>query len=544
MYRSEPSAEVLQRLPLRAFALIGLVVVSYHHSLLSLTRGLTHQTPLAYLGLVPIVAFGLGWLAVRRAPAVRPIHDRQVDYIVGLAFICAAASLALLIPMTLSSRFWIYRIDLLSLPLFVAGAICLLYGVRRLWTLRFAVAFLLLAWPVPYLPIVGDGMRASVDITVALLARLTDLLPLATPINDGAEGIFAIHHGGQFFLVSVGTACSGVNSLVGFGLIGSALTAVIHGPIVRRAAWLLAGLALVWVLNVVRIETIFVVGAIYGEAAALDVLHPVAGLVLFNLLVVGMLLALPAFGLSLREPDPAATAATGGAREVAGGRIGRSVMVGGLVALLFASLNASYARYEPLTNGVGGAALVAFDTTTPHVPDWDVHFVNAYEHARPFFGEDSTWERFRYVPQADAALSSSQPLFVDVVRTADPGALAAYGLEACYSFHGYRIDGRASIELPAGVTGELIDFVNPRVDGVWSVLAWEWPYRARDESTRYERIVLLLRDGPTAALRGESAEEIAGTSESLVQTERFLATFARQVIADHLQTSAAAERTS
>jgi exosortase/archaeosortase family protein len=248
-------AAFLERVPRRALALLGLVFVAYHYSLQTLARGLALQTPLADLALVPVIALILAWVRLRREPAPRPIHDRQVDYIVGLGLIAAALALVMLLPATLETRFWLYRIDLLSLPFFVAGVVTLLWGVRRAWAAKVPILFLLLAWPLPYAPLVGDWTDAFTAATAGILGLISHVLPIAT-VTAGDGLSFIIGSGPAAFAVSVGSACAGVNSLVGFVLVGSALAYIVRGPRRRRLAWLAAGLTIIWALNVVRIEAI------------------------------------------------------------------------------------------------------------------------------------------------------------------------------------------------------------------------------------------------------------------------------------------------
>ena len=65
-----------------AIALLA-VLVCYHTSLWTLMRGLTVDTPLAYLGLVPIIAAVLGYALARPSINEPNIHDRHIDRIVG-----------------------------------------------------------------------------------------------------------------------------------------------------------------------------------------------------------------------------------------------------------------------------------------------------------------------------------------------------------------------------------------------------------------------------------------------------------------------------
>jgi len=513
-------------------ALLGLVFVAYHYSLQTLARGLALQTPLADLALVPVIALILAWVRLRREPAPRPIHDRQVDYIVGLGLIAAALALVVLLPATLETRFWLYRIDLLSLPFFVAGVVTLLWGVRRAWAAKVPILFLLLAWPLPYAPLVGDWTDAFTAATAGLLGLISHVLPIATATaGDGLS--FIIGSGRAAFVVSVGSACAGVNSLVGFVLVGSALAYIVRGPRRRRLAWLAAGLTIIWVLNVVRIEAIFVVGAVFGRAAALDILHPVAGLIIFNIGLLGMLYAVPRFGLaftSFDAPSPGALAAPDAVT-----RVSPALIAAMAIALVLAVLNAGLGRYEAIATPLGQAPrLEPFPIQNAQVAGWTSGYVAANPAGKQFFGQNSTWDRIQYTPSASAVLQASVPVYVDVIGTDDAGTFAAYGVQACYSFHGYAIESSASVDVGAGMTAQVIDYRNTKINADWSAISWEWPYQKKGR-TWFERIVV---SGPSARYSGLDAVRVASQSPRFAQTDQFLATIATRMVASQVQVAA------
>ena len=89
------------------------------------------------------------------------------------------------------------------------------------------------------------------------------------------DPLFTVTHHGHSFALAVVTACSGVDGLVGFLLIGLLLRAMMHGPLLRKSMWLLAGLPLLWSINLGRMMFIFWAGKEWGEKVALDVFHPV-----------------------------------------------------------------------------------------------------------------------------------------------------------------------------------------------------------------------------------------------------------------------------
>jgi exosortase len=522
----------LERVPRRVLALLGLVLLAYHYSLGTLARGLALQTPLADLALVPLIALALAWVRLRREPTTRPIHDRQVDYIVGFGLIAAAIGLIVLLPATLEMRFWLYRIDLLSLPFFVAGVVTLLWGVRRAWAAKVPILFLMLAWPLPYAPLVGDWTDGFTAATAAILRVISQVLPFATAAaGDGMS--FTIGSGPTAFAVSVGSACAGVNSLVGFVLLGSALAYIVRGPTGRRLAWLGAGLAIIWALNVVRIEAIFVVGTLFGRAAALDVLHPVAGLIIFNLGVLGMLYAVSRFGLAFKLFDPPATEAIAAPDAVR--RVSPALICAVAVAVVLAGLNAGLGRYEAIATPLGEAKrLEPFPIRNAQVAGWTSGYVAANPAGKQFFGQNSTWDRIQYAPSASAALQASVPVYVDVIGTDDPGSFAAYSVQACYSFHGYAIESTASVDVGAGVTAQVIDYRNTKIDADWSAISWEWPYQ-KNGRTWFERIVVFVASGPAARYSGLDGVRVASQSPRFAQTDQFLTTIATRMVASQIK---------
>ena len=136
--QASPAART--RIQVAVFAVA--VVVAFHYSLLTLVQNLNVDTPLAYIGLVPAIALALAALQrhpVRREPS---IYDRQLDYILGLPLLAGAIALEYILRDHLGTMFWLWRVDLLGLPLFVAGAVALLFGTRVLWRQKLAILYL------------------------------------------------------------------------------------------------------------------------------------------------------------------------------------------------------------------------------------------------------------------------------------------------------------------------------------------------------------------------------------------------------------------
>ena len=512
-------------------AIVVLVALAYNYSLITLFRGLSLQTPLAYLGLVPLMAIGLAVARLRVEPKALAIHDRQVDWIVGLGLLGAAAAVLILLPDPTSSTFWLQRVDLLTLPLFVAGLVALLFGVRRMWSMKAPIAFLLLAWPVPYTLFLAGAVSRFTEFTASLVAAVTRVIPIAQA-SKSDETLFIIGSGASAFSVNIGSACAGVNSFIGFLLIGTALLYVVRGPLLRRIVWLAAGLALIFGLNVLRIIGILAVGAGFGQDAALEILHPVAGLLVFNLGVIAMVALVPRFGLRFVGP---ADRPGSDEREASSPvrRVRPALLISLGLAIVLGVTNAAYTRFDAISSGLADARLTGFDARSLRLPGWESRFIAAFPQASQYFGGSATWDRVSYWSNAGAPLSSTRMLYLDVITTDDPGSLAAYGLQACYRFHGYQIASVTTADIGAGVHAQIIDYRNTKMDADWSALWWEWPYTV-DGLTRYERVVVLMSEGPNSEFTGVTADDVQTQEPRFAESDRFLVTLGREIVRSQL----------
>ncbi len=544
------------------------IVVAYQYSLRTLMRSLKYDSPLAYLGLVPILAVGIAVLHARPVRAEPAIHDRSLDYIVGLPFIVAALAINLLLPERLSTMFWVWRIDLMSFPLFVAGSIALVFGVRTLWRLKFAVLFLVLAFPVPYRWLLLSYLGPLTDLTLVGIRAGLRVFDIAAPQAGGTGALFDVGSGPERFVVSVASSCSGVNSVVGFLIMACALAPLVLGKLWNKVAWFATGLVAIWGFNVLRILVIFLVGNLWGEGVAINGFHPFLGLVTFNLGTGVMLLLMKAFRLKFRAvqlpwtgDDRSGTRGRGRpastlVQAVPRARLALTVVL--VAGLLLATANAGFRSYDLVASDLGAPKLEAF-TKNPSRPDgWGRYAQSSYPWASRFFGNDAKWTRWVYEMSGVGTpkLVSSSAIIADVIKTSDLNSFSTYGIEACYQFHGYKLGNTRSVKLGGGVIGHVLSYTNTKLKSDWTNLYWYWPVKD-DEGTRYERINLLVLDGASvgenlpaakpngsAALGSRSAEAKgsadakAQVSKSQRRTEEFLVKFARALVDGQISASA------
>lgn len=498
-----------QSLVLRITAVVVLIGAAYHYTFATLLNSLGLDTPLAYLGLVPFMAFGLALVKGRPQPNEPAIHDRQIDVLIGAPLVIGAVLIETMMPARLSSLFWLWRVDILSLPLFVAGVVTLAFGVRTLWRLRFPIAFLLLAWPLTYTSTLKFWLNACTNLTLGALHRALAVVAIAKTTPGSDRSLFTITHHGHPFVLSVASACSGVNSGVGFLLLGIAFTALVRGRRLPKLLWLGGGLALVWVLNLFRLLLIFWAGSSFGEGFAIDGLHPYIGLVLFCVGVAAMLAAMPLFRLHIPLPQRASadlpeTVQAPPEHKLAVPRAKAILAILGVVAIWMGIANQGLKQYQLVAGDLGAPRLVSFEQDPAAVPNYSVSREAEYDWAQRFFGSDSSWIRYLYTP----AKGTSTPVTADVVTTSALQRFSDYGIEACYHFHGYEVLGDHAFTVGGGVTAQVLTYMNSSGQDQWNVVYWIWPV-STPNGRRFERVVLLEQGTakvPAAAVGGSQID--------------------------------------
>jgi exosortase/archaeosortase family protein len=493
----------------RVLVAVGLIVVAYHHSLLALTAFLTSDTPVAYLGLLPLLVLGVALVKGQPRPGEGRLPHRHVDWIIGVPLLAFAGFVALALPGRLSYEFWTDRLDMLGMPFFVAGLVCVLFGARVLARVRLPIVALTLAWPLPWELGITKLLAASSQLTVGAVSLLAPPLGVA---QRAADTLFTVGSGSGRFALNVAPQCAGANSALGFLLVGGAAMAVSHGGRARKLLWLLAGTVLALALNIGRILLVFWVGGHFGQRVAIEWLHPYIGLVLFAVSIVLLLVALPLFKITLpvgpRQEQP-----EGGRR----GPARRSLTATALVAMaattaVFGFSNHDLARFDPFLGVNSAAAYSSMASAAVRVPGMSGYRSQQIDWAKPYFGQSSTWDRYAYAPADGGHLT-----FLDVVETDDLRAFTRYGVEACYRFHGYQIVHVGRVDVGGPAAAQAVDYV---VSGgkSWAVVSWVVPVHS-GTSMRFQRAVA-MRQFDSADDRGRVDADLASFARAVVKNTR------------------------
>ena len=541
-------------------ALIAVVVIAYSYSLTTLWQLAGLNTPLAYVSLVPIVSLILAGVHSRPSQPEPAIHDRQTDYIVGVPLMVGALCANLFLPAKLSAMFWVWRIDLLTMPFFVAGAVAVIFGVRVLWRQKVAVAFLLLAWPYPYTSVLlgvlngftyGDVVRHHRDPprrargNAARRAEQHHLhgRPRWSPLQPQCDlGLLRCEQCGR---VSPGrqrlcrhhswTAgpegrVAGCGDALALGAQpGPAHPRLLGGPALRRA------------LRHRRPPPLHRARPVHVGCRRHDPVHPADG---------------TPDRESRREAHCRRTSICRAAqdlgqrdkRNLAVPKVYLAVSLVLVLGIITGFSNVGLQTYNLVADVSGAPKVVSFinDPVTP--VGWTARYQTTFKWAAPLFGEQSVWNRYELYPGVGGDLRARTEIVADVIDTPDLQTFAAFGVEQCYQFHGYSLANVTQMPLAGGITGQSLAYTSQQF-GSWTIVYWILPVK-RGASTVYERVVLYVQNqhGLIAqATRGQQAgiknqAGVLGSNNAkqvvLLQNQDFLVAYAKEMIRDQASRSA------
>jgi len=496
-------------------AVLGVgVAIAYGPQLARLPNALGIDSPLAYAALAPVLALFVAVGTIRTAPAGPPrLPLRESDRICGGAFVALAVLVALVGPRLFGFDTGPWRVGLASLPFFLVGSVWLLFGGRAVWWLRYSFVAAALVAPVWYVWAVTFAQGTSTAATWRVVQMGSGLVGVRAA-TVGGTGMLEV--GDQF--VAVSAACSGASAVLGWLIVALSLTPVLTGRPRAKLAWVLTGAAAAWVGNCLRIGVLVAVGRAVSADVALRWVHPWAGLVLVGVVTTVMLALVPRFGLARRP-----IVVTEARRRLAAVTPNRWLGGGAVVVALAVTLAATGVggwRYEALggrngrTNRTVVEALAPTDGVVPvEGQAWPMVAFGPVVWAPQFFGEGADWRRFAVFPGAtgsgttpgtaedDGTERPAWAVDIDATTATSLERFDAYSLEACYGFHGFRVDRKELSSTLPDRPAEQIDYRDlPTRVGTF-VLSW----RQKVAGGRIERVVL---SAPYAA--GEVTAENAG----------------------------------
>lgn len=527
----------------RAAAVAIAVVLGFGPSLVSLISGIAGQTPQAYLGLVPILALLVAVGRLQPRDGEPDIHDRQVDYILGVPLLGAALAVLVLMPDRVPGRYVDWRLDLLALPLFVAGACAIVLGSRALWRLRLPIAMLILAWPVPVTLLLESGPTGLVSAPARAVLALARGFGLPHGPTGPTTWVVGVDKGaGSPVEVSLAWGWPVWDVLFGAVVVAAALWVGTRGRRRARLLWLGLGLGFALVLGIGRVVLAIALLRPADSGAAGAVLHWSCGLAVLGLVAVTMVAVRPAFGLRAQrrsDPDP-----RGASRRPAVATAGVALTLV-VVAAAMASTS-DPGLIDKLESQLGNLP-VALSVGGPRPPaGWRTVSRADVGFARRYFGGDSRFMTARFMPDDRPALFVSElPIDVEVTRGQEVERFAEHPAEEGWQLGDAVLRESRNVQLGRGIVGEVLSFDGTQGTADRTTLVWHWRVSS-PSGEQVERVVLRMGEatgiqleaprlgpgviGPQVPQRRPVPRPVIETVD-LARARNYLVAFARSMVA-------------
>ena len=268
----------------KAIAILAAALIVYNQDIIMVSGEAIRYEPTSFIILIP---FLISYLIYRKRKVLAAAMsfgetstatraDAKEEIIGGLLFV-----LAFLLYWNGSYTFYPLQYHLISLPLFLAGCLLIVFNKKTLKTLMFAVALLFFIIPLPVEALLAAGATLSTITSQAVYTTLKSIgLPITLVTEYGAPIIVLQRPDNSPFFVTIDVACSGIYSVMTFSIFALFIAYIVRGRTWKKPVMFLIGFPLIYALNIVRIIVIALIGYQFGSEIGMRVFELFGGWIL------------------------------------------------------------------------------------------------------------------------------------------------------------------------------------------------------------------------------------------------------------------------
>lgn len=329
------------------------------------------------------------------------LKERPVPSLGRRSFAFGVVALAIFILSVIALRLYFsylfvsFRLDMLLMPLALAGIVSLFFGIRNIRKFRWAMVYSLLASPAVLYALISQSGAFAQANSFAVYALLEPFIPglgYSAPITITASA----------YSIGIGQSCVSLGIFVSLALFLVPIAYFFGGRLSRKSLWFASGVALLLVLNLARMASISLLWLSSGPSATLLLVHQIIGSLLFYAAIVVMILIASLFGLRLPRPsrDAGEHAAYGA------GIVTASAIAAFALAVLYVciTLNYSTALYMQPTS-VGGT--VSFNFSNPSMAAAVRGAVNTSGYESVYLASQNGTEAVAYLTNSSITASNA-----------------------------------------------------------------------------------------------------------------------------------------
>ncbi len=273
------------RLRILLFAVLLAVMLFNQISLTPLSISDTDASTYIIVPMLMLPIFALFMLKEELVPQVG-----WKDLLLGLILFATFMLLGKYMVIQFGFLAFTYRIGWLLSPIAIASIATILFGFGNLRRFSFIAVYALFASPLLLLPIINFNSAfatlnsaAVYHIAKIFLPGLIYSAPVTLMLNTTS--------------VTIGEACVGIGALIGLVMLLLPLSYLYEGTAKRKVEWIISGIALLMLFNLIRMSAIAVLWFSSGPSQQLLDIHSVAGQYMFYIVVAIMIIFAGKYGL-------------------------------------------------------------------------------------------------------------------------------------------------------------------------------------------------------------------------------------------------------
>lgn len=254
----------------------------------------------------------------------------------------------------LSFTFISYRVDALLFTVVLAAIILAVFGAPGLKRMRFLLVYLLFASPLLLMPLINLD-KAFTLLNAGVVFNTLRLVGI--PVTQAGINIT----GASASTISIASTCADIGAFIALAMFLLPLAYLYQGRLGRKALWVAAGVALMFLFNILRMFSISLVWAFYGINTAISTVHLFIGQILFYATIVIMMLIAYKFGMTIPRAVPSKRTATARRRH---NGVNFSKAYAAPIAFAFAFGIIAFAISIPYQGSINASAY-GFNSSTP-----------------------------------------------------------------------------------------------------------------------------------------------------------------------------------
>ncbi len=276
-------------------AIVVALLIIIASAMAYLPQGISDTDPSTYI-IIPLLMLPIFFILKLREPILPQVSAK--DIICGLIVFAAATIFTLYIKVALSFEFSAFDVGLLMLPFFIASFVIMAFGIKRISNFKGIIIYSIFASPLVLLPLLVQNQFFT-EVNSILVFEIEKLIipalqfspPITITLNNASIGI--------------GQSCVGLGAVFGLFFLLLPIAYFYDGKTSSKATWLTSGVLLLLVLNIIRMSAITAAWFTYGPSQTILSIHEFAGVLLFYISIIVMILAASRYGLRLPGFNPA-----------------------------------------------------------------------------------------------------------------------------------------------------------------------------------------------------------------------------------------------